>query len=749
MNTSVKDGKDTQFLISIKYFFLFLVLVFVVSAVSISYISYSVAKRSNTTLVKQELDLFFKNFREYTQNYFDSGRLFLDNTSIALEEGDFFKDEDFDDSRFLRFLKRYTENFPSLSSTYFADTQGNFYMVKLMPDGSYSFRKILRTERDVRTIWEHSNPDFEETFVNTIRSLEEGYDPRSRIWFQSAFEKGDTILTPPYVFASDKLPGITFAQPVFQNLQDGKGRQFQGVLAADFGFRDISDKLIANVSESNFEGLSFFLNGQDEIMAFSGFYTPLFSEKISGGVTEVELLDFMEVDHPVLNSIDLKNPIVYDNEGIVTDFIDWIIGLLKPYFDGSKQFSDNKQVPLYHAELDGDVYLYSIENFLIYEDSAFQIGFVISEDIILGEINFSLLIVVVFSFVVSFLIMLFGFIVSNSITRSLNSIAEEMKLIQREFVMDFDKFYDSPMKEINYINMSFRSMKQGLRSFKKFVPSALVADLIKEGKEAVVGGEKREVTLFFSDVEGFTKIAEKTEPQLLMETLGSFFSEISKIIGKNKGTLDKYIGDGVMAFWGAPFHVENHALEACRSALECQRMIGELNGQLKNKGMDTFKTRIGLNSGEVVVGNLGSDERLNYTAMGDHVNLTSRLENINKLYGTKIIISEYTYNQAKDYVEVRLLDKVAVKGRDAPLFIFELIGLKNQISEQHKIFCKNYHQAIFFYLNQNWEKAIAQFKECLKLDPSDKPSEIFIKRCEVFRETPPGENWAGVFRFIR
>jgi adenylate cyclase len=219
---------------------------------------------------------------------------------------------------------------------------------------------------------------------------------------------------------------------------------------------------------------------------------------------------------------------------------------------------------------------------------------------------------------------------------------------------------------------------------------------------------------------------------------------MSSIILKNHGTIDKYIGDAIMAFWGAPHPLDGHAICACRSALECQWYLERINREWAQEGLPLLHTKIGLNTGQVVVGNFGYEERLNYTAMGDNVNLASRLEGLNKFYGTRIIISESTYAQVSAEFEARMLDVVVVKGKTKGIAIYELVAEKETLSSADKEFLDLFNSGMREYLNRRWENALSCFKETSMKKPEDKPSLIFHKRCsEYLLNAPPGD-WTGV-----
>ncbi|MEI6072037.1 MAG: adenylate/guanylate cyclase domain-containing protein [Verrucomicrobiae bacterium] len=270
-----------------------------------------------------------------------------------------------------------------------------------------------------------------------------------------------------------------------------------------------------------------------------------------------------------------------------------------------------------------------------------------------------------------------GIAFSRRISRPLLRLAAEMSRIQ-SFDLDHRPRIDSRVKEIAAMAEALVNMKNGLRSFRKYVPADLVAELMRLNKEAVLGAEKRTMTVMFSDIADFTALSEQMAPEILAGHLGVYFEGMTKIILRNCGTVDKYIGDAIMSFWGAPNPAPDHAAAACRTALQCRRFLESLEMESARKGEPVFRTRIGINSGEMIVGNMGYDERMNYTVIGDNVNLASRLEGLNKIYGTQILISEQTHSLVEGKFETRRIDDVTVKGRSQSVAVYELISEKEK-----------------------------------------------------------------------
>ncbi len=260
-----------------------------------------------------------------------------------------------------------------------------------------------------------------------------------------------------------------------------------------------------------------------------------------------------------------------------------------------------------------------------------------------------------------------------------------------------------------------------------------------------LSGHKVQATMFFSDVEGFTTISESLQPERLSELLNRYLSPMTQIIMNRRGYVDKYEGDLIMAEWGVPFAMSDHAVQGCLAALEQQAEIENLRSVLKNEFGFEIRVRMGINSGDVTAGNMGSDRRFQYTVMGDAVNQAARFEPANKVYGTSIIIGEETYRQASGAVEARLLDKAIVKGKTRPINIYELLCGKEKLPDVNRKVVDLYQRALSVHWERKWDEALELLKEALTLDPGDQPSARMMQRVEHYIESPPGKGWMGEY----
>jgi adenylate cyclase len=292
-----------------------------------------------------------------------------------------------------------------------------------------------------------------------------------------------------------------------------------------------------------------------------------------------------------------------------------------------------------------------------------------------------------------------------------------------------------------------RGMRQITGLFGQYVPPELVDEMAKNPEQFNMAPRAEELSVLFSDVRGFTTISESLSPEDLSLYINEYLTTMSLVIReKHRGTLDKYIGDAIMAFWGAPVADAEHAKHAVMAALDMQAAAKALNEKFKAKGWPTFKIGIGVNSGVMRVGDMGSQIRKAYTVMGDAVNLGSRLEGITKQYGADIIIGENTKDRISGFV-CREIDRVRVKGKDEPVAIFQPLGMEGQVEKPRLDEMKLWNQALKMYRSQDWDMAELQLINLKKATPDVALYEEFLERITALRTNPPGAGWDGVWKF--
>jgi adenylate cyclase len=288
--------------------------------------------------------------------------------------------------------------------------------------------------------------------------------------------------------------------------------------------------------------------------------------------------------------------------------------------------------------------------------------------------------------------------------------------------------------------------KRFIRSaFSTYLAPTVVKKLIESPEGLELGGEERDITAFFSDVQGFTSISEKLTPAELVELLNEFLTEMTDIILEHEGTVDKFEGDAIIAFFGAPNALENQAETAALTCVQMQKRLGELRAKWKAEDRPELKMRIGLCTGPAVVGNMGSRNRMDYTMMGDTVNTAARLEGVNKIYGIYTLVCEHTFQKASNQVVGREIDAINVVGKKEPVVVYQLLGLPEDLDENLLKTMQHYAKGLQRYRQSNWSGAIEAFEAALAIMPDDGPSLAMKKRCHEYLASPPPADWNGSY----
>ncbi len=625
------------------------------------------------------------------------------------------------------------------------------------------------------TIWDHRSEHFYgqekkgANFANIIELSEKAFDPHKRPWYKGAHKKYleskkagkgyEVFWTPVYVFFSDRTPGITCAIPIVD-----KNNELEGVFGVDMGIIELSTKYLTNLKIGN-TGRVFLFNERAEIIAYA--FDKI--EKTKNPHERKKLINKelkqLVKDIPVMDSKDPQKRIGWKFK--LTPITEVKDERYKDAFlaSGLKLKENSKTKKYYLDRLEEDltfpfVYHDKEENKDIDYIGVFSpfpkdshwkwiVGIVVPEDDFLGVVKKNTYITIVNTIITLTLAFLIAVVIASKISKPLQRLADRANKV-REFQLGKPITIHSSIMEMDNMGNAFHNMELGLRSFQKYVPADLVRYLVQSNQEAVLGGEKRTLSVFFSDIADFTTISERLSPEKLVKVLGEYLGEMSDIISNNKGTVDKYIGDAIMAFWGAPIECSDHAYLACKSAIENQNRLRDLrNNKWKKERKPLFDIRIGINTGELIVGNMGSENRLNYTAIGDTVNVASRLEAINKYYNTQIICSDGTQKLVKNKIVTRKLDLVTVKGKTQAGSIYEVIGLKDQIPAKEQTFIKRYEEALNLYTTRKFEQGLKLFSECHKEKPNDEATKVFMERCVYYIANPPNERWNGVYSYTK
>jgi adenylate cyclase len=551
----------------------------------------------------------------------------------------------FDDMQTLTtFMHVILQSYPELDNVYVADTHGNIFTENHVTEDSIKHRLISFINYDhippgTEYISQYVTRTNDKAFLTIHYKTAMGriiktdiiqnihYDPRTRPWYIGAKKTPTQHWMGLYKFFGSAVPGVTISSAVIVN------NKFVGVISADLGLHAITDHL--RTFEINQKGTIFIVNDTGQLIAY-----------------EKPLPSGLNVTLPNINDI---------NDPIFT----------LPY-----QLHRTLQQNSFNFRLNGTRYIANFTPFSLSDAEKWEVATIIPANVFIGELKRTNEHNMVFSSTLMIIGIVLVAFFSRRISRPIIQLSDETREMT-ELRFSHEISLNSHIYEIYVMANALNAMKSALSSFVKYVPKVLVKQLLQTKVTASVGGEKKTITVLFTDIQDFTEITEKTNPELLMSHISEYFNELTKVIQQHNGNIDKYIGDSIMAFWNTPLDNPHHVRDACLATLACRQHVHALNQKWKAVGKPVFITRFGLNTGDAIVGNMGSSDRLNYTVLGDTVNLASRLEGINKNYGTEIIVSEFIYEQCKDQFIFKLIDQVQVRGKHQHVKIYELIAVRD------------------------------------------------------------------------
>ena len=357
------------------------------------------------------------------------------------------------------------------------------------------------------------------------------------------------------------------------------------------------------------------------------------------------------------------------------------------------------------------------------------IGVVVPENYFLAEIRQSQRQLLVASLLIYTAVLTLGFLFLRALRGDIRHLVARIQQM-KEF-----QFQPTPpntrIEDLHRVESGLENAKASLRALSKYVPLDLVRQLYEQKVEPKLGGEILDISLMFTDVAGFTSVAESLTIDELSAALATYLDRMNGTIQEHDGAILERVGDALLSVWNAPTDCTDHPRRLCEAALECAARTRDLN----------WDTRYGLHRGEVMVGHFGSEDRMNYGLLGDDVNLAARIEGLNKHYGTEILASESVYRSTRGSMEFRLVDEVAVKGRNSGVRLYELLGRKGEVSETARLITDNYQEAFSLYQSGDFNAAAALFAAF----PDDPPSQTLRVRCEAYLNQPPPQGWEGVF----
>jgi adenylate cyclase len=581
----------------------------------------------------------------------------------------------------------------------FSKPDGTFTAAYRLPNDKKTYgtiRTIDPEAKDKNKPTRIENYEFENDQWKFVEVIYDDYDPRTRPFWIKGVVSPDGGWTEPY-----KLK-LTNEHAVACVRAQTKEDQLIGVWAIEFDARELNDFL--NNLKTSFGGDVLFLASDGVIVASSirEFYNT-------------------DADAPAFDKIQS------DKNNIIQEI--WQLSLKNP----------NQSI-----NIDQEGFFAHIEPFFTGE-IPWHVITVVAKEKFLGPLQKQMIITIISGILLCALFAILTAAFFGHISKRLKKIADEMDGIGN-FKFSPERFSDKPsfVKEVTLMNIATDRMKIGLNSFAKYVPINLVRQLIKSGQPAELSAKKNQMSVLFSDIVNFTTLSEQIPPEQLVDLLGQYLEIMSTTINKCRGEVDKFIGDSIMAIFGAPVALQNHAYQACVAALEMKKELESLNLIWAKENKPILIHKIGINTGTMIVGNIGASNRFEYTVLGDAVNLASRLEGLNKFYGSQILVGEDTFKATKEHFLFRPLDFVAVKGRKQPTLIYELLGLKGDNSKKIEDMIQKSEKALEFYRHQDFLKALELFNECNEaLDNKDIASQTMAEKCLNYLKEPPPEDWAG------
>ncbi len=606
----------------------------------------------------------------------------------------------------------------ALYSVYMSYENGDFFQVlrvaqmndaarkrfSVPGDSAFAVKSITRDGQGVRReTW--SFLDKEGHLISRAAPKPTQYDPRLRPWYKLAMKHAGPVATEYYTFATLGKTGVTAAQKFSGPVAGVAGADLTAGIMCDFM---ASQKITKS-------GITLIIGPRDRIW----FYPE--EEKLivhtgEGANEQATLATLTTLGNPVLSQL-------------------------------SKIYDKSKKWQWLDFQVEGRKYVGGMAREVTWRGLPIFITVLAPLDELLGPVLKSTINSLLVSGLIFLCVIPLVILISWRMSRPLNRLARETDRI-RQFQLESSLPVKSRIREIHNLAQSVDTMKTALRTFGQYVPKALVKQLAATGQEQKLGGEKRVLSVLFSDVQNFTNMAEAMDPEELMLKTSDYFAKLCEVILAHGGTIDKFIGDAIMAFWNAPHKDAGHQRHACLAMLACRQANQTMDEQWSAQNLPVMYTRFGLHSGETIVGNLGSNDRMDYTALGATVNLASRLEGLNKYYGTQLLISQTVLEAVGDEFVTRPVDLVQPKGTSIPVGVFELVGLSDgepglSATPEQAAYCVRWSGAFALYLEREWDQALAEFESLAAQQPGDKLAAMYVERVRAYRQDSPPADWNG------
>ena len=612
----------------------------------------------------------------------------------------------FRDTVSTQYLKDILAHSDTVSSAYVGFNDGTFRMVMRTPAGLKIHDKVVPSESGYAYRWLDRSVPANPVDTFSFRDKQDRevgvsqaaavYDPRLRDWYKDAAIKKGTALSTPYIFSSSGLPGITIAAPFYK---DGA---LSGVVAVDITLDNLSQFLAARVVSP--KAMSLIIDEQEKVIANSNLKEQV---KLVDKKVNLKHIGALDSDLPALAMVQQSKAI------------------------------DKNNFTFEHPTTNEE-YTVSFSSFASDANKRWQILILAPLDDFSGPLKENNKRLLIFGSLAIVLQILFIYFLSRLIAKPLERLEKKVNDVRELRPATDSTVIESPIREISSLSRAVDTLDHAVRSFAAFVPVGLVKHLIESNQQLQLGGQSRFLTMMFCDVEAFSKLAESSPSNELLVRISAYLEAVTLAVNEEQGTIDKFIGDAAMAFWGAPAPLDDHAWHACAAAIRISQRMAVLNAKWVSEGLEPLHVRIGIHCDAVVVGNIGSQHRMSYTVMGDAVNLTSSLEDINKKYGTQITVSHAIFREVGERLHLRPMNEVNVKGRRATLQIYELLGVVDvnntnsglEASADIIEKCKMTKLAYQSFHDKQWEEAALRYEAILARFPNDALALSMLQRCQ-------------------
>ncbi|NQW85385.1 MAG: hypothetical protein HQ450_15700 [Alcaligenaceae bacterium] len=632
----------------------------------------------------------------------------------------------------LGFIKQALRDSPSISSMFIGYATGDFFMVRVVRDQQHSI--ALKIHPDTRFIVQSiEHTDIEYSAPGSIKANVRGrfiyfdeelkqisqsyrpdyakdYDPRVRDWYKNAFRGTELMTSPPYVFFSDRTLGQTMSIKTADGL---------AVIGADIGLSVLKDILKAKRITPGTH--SVIVNDDGFVLAIDHGLVTAATPVISGRAQTSPLINNQQAKSA--EQMLTTPPSLTSLREVGVPIFSAMMSTFHERDRGKPILADFSASDLHWRT--------SISPLNITGGSTFYLLIASPDEELLAgahEIRQRTLILAV---IISLCSLPLGYLL---ISRPLQILSNDIARMM-DFSGQNTAVKSSFIIELSTLGLAINRLRQAILAFTAYVPRELVSDLVKSGEEIKVGGESRYLTIMFTDLKDFSALSESTPSRELLQRVSYYLELMTLAVKQERGTVDKFIGDAVMAFWGAPVVDQNHAYHACVAALKGKRRMVTLNEKLLAEQKTPLSVRIGIHTDAVLVGNIGSLERLSYTVMGDGVNIASRLEGINKSYDTQICVSHSVYKEAGERLWLRPIEKIRVKGRESEFLIYELLGIRDgspetQASDTEQALCVLTEQAYGLYAKKCYQEALTVYLQLVERF-DDSLAKVMVAKCQA------------------